>query len=102
MIANVVATAVGVSFAYLGLGVWALVVQSTLAPAGTAVGLILRSGYRPGLDVSLSRLHSLFGFSRNVVGVSLMATLNQRSSDLLIGGFIGTAALGSYTVASRG
>jgi O-antigen/teichoic acid export membrane protein len=101
MIANLVATAVGVTFAFLGFGVWALVAQSALAPAGTTVGLIVQSGYRPGLDVSLSRLRSLFGFSRNVVGLSMMGFVTQRSSDLLIGAFIGTAALGIYTVAYR-
>lgn len=101
MIANLVATAVGVAFAFLGFGVWALVAQSALGPAGTTVGLIVQSGYRPGLDVSLSRLRSLFGFSRNVIGNSIMAFVTQRSSDLLIAAFIGTAALGIYTVAYR-
>jgi O-antigen/teichoic acid export membrane protein len=101
MIANLVATAVGVSFAFLGFGVWALVAQSALGPAGTTVGMILQSGYRPGFDVSLSRLRSLFRFSRNVVGMSIMAFVTQRSSDLLIGAFIGTAALGVYSVAYR-
>jgi len=101
MIANVVATAVGVGLAFLGFGVWALVAQSVLAPAGTTFGLIVQSGYRPGRDVSLSRLRSLFGFSRNVIGMSIMAFLTQRSSDLLIGAFIGTTALGIYSVAYR-
>jgi O-antigen/teichoic acid export membrane protein len=101
MIANLIATAVGVAFAFLGFGVWALVAQMALAPAGTTVGMIVRSGYRPGLDVSLTRLRSLFRFSRNVVGMSMMGFVTQRSSDLLIGAFIGTAALGIYTVAYR-
>jgi O-antigen/teichoic acid export membrane protein len=101
MIANLVATAVGVSLAFLGFGVWALVAQSMVAPAGTTVGMIVQSGYRPGLDVSLSRLRSLFRFSRNVVGMSILAFITQRSSDLLIGAFISTAALGIYTVAYR-
>src|SRR5689334_24295166 len=90
MVSNLVATAFGVGFALLGFGVWAIVVQSALAPAGTAIGFMLRSGYRPGFDISLARLRSLFRFSRNVIGLSFMTFLNQRSSDFLIGGFIST------------
>lgn len=57
--------------------------QTALAPAGTTLGMMLPSGYRLGLDVSLIRWRSLFAFSRNVLGVSLTSFVTERSSDLL-------------------
>jgi PST family polysaccharide transporter len=99
--ANVIATIFGVAFAFLGFGVWALVVQSVIGPVGTGIGVILRSGYRPGRSVSLERMRSLFRFSRNVLGMSFMTFFNQRTDDFLIGSFLGSAALGIYTVGYR-
>lgn len=101
VVANVVATAVGVSIALLGAGVWALVTQTLLATCMTYGGWALVSGYRPGRRVSSARLRGFLGFSRNSMGSSLMTFLSQRADDFLIASVLGSTALGVYAVAYR-
>jgi O-antigen/teichoic acid export membrane protein len=99
--ASVVATAVGIAFAFLGLGVWALVVQSVLGIGVSSLILTAFSGYRPALQVSLARFWPLFEFSRNYFGSTLMTFFNTRTDDFLIGSVLGPAALGIYSVGYR-
>jgi polysaccharide transporter, PST family len=101
MIANAIATAVGIAFAFAGFGVYALVVQTVLAPMLIAVGNTLQSDYRPGRKVAFERFRSLFAYSRQLLGTSIMGFLNQRTDDFLIGSVLGPAALGVYTVGYR-
>lgn len=99
--ANLIATVVGIGFAVLGFGPWALVIQTILTMAITTAIVTVRSGYRPTRYVSLERFRSMFEFSRNSLGTSLLAWLNTRTDDFLIGSFIGSRALGIYTVGYR-
>jgi polysaccharide transporter, PST family len=101
MIANVVATVVGVAFAYAGFGVWSLVVQTILGIAVPLPYLIARSGYRPGRAVSVERFRDLFKMSRLFVGQSLLGFLNSRTDDFLVGSALGSIALGIYSVGYR-
>lgn len=101
MLASGVATVVGVAFAFLGFGVWALVVQSVLAVAVGSATVMVRSGYRPSLYVSKARFLDLFADSRNFLGNSLLRFLNIRTDDFLIGTVLGSTALGIYAVAYR-
>ncbi len=98
---NFVATAVGIVFAIVGLGVWALVVQTVLAIAINAVLLASRSGYHPGLAVSVSRARQLSGRSVHVVGAASAALAIGSADNLLIGAVLGPEQLGIYTVAYR-
>ncbi len=101
ILANVVATVVGITFAVLGFGVWSLVVQTVVGSALTSLGVMMRSGYRPGRSVSLARFRLLFDSSRNFLGTTLMTFFNQRTDDFLIGSVLGAQLLGIYTVAYR-
>jgi O-antigen/teichoic acid export membrane protein len=101
VVSNFLATVVGVAFAVGGLGVWSLVVQTVLSSALSSAGIIARSGYRPGLRVSLEHFRPLFSSSRHFLGGSVMGFFNQRTDDFLIGSVLGTAALGVYAVAYR-
>lgn len=101
IVANVVATIVGISFALAGFGVWALVVQTVLGIALQSVGVMIGSGYRPSLFASMARFLALFEFSRNYMGNNLVVFVNQRADDFLIGSVLGSAALGIYTIAYR-
>lgn len=101
MLANLIATAVGVGFAVLGFGVWSLVVQTVLGPSLGLVFIVPRSGYRPGRNVSRERFRELFASSRHFLGGTLMNFLNGRADDFLIGATLGPVLLGVYAVAYR-
>jgi|tagenome__1003787_1003787.scaffolds.fasta_scaffold20964258_3 O-antigen/teichoic acid export membrane protein len=101
IIGNIVATIVGIAFAYAGLGVWSLVVQTLLGSYIATAGVIALSGYRPGSEVSGERFWGLFAASRHFVGTSFMYFLTGRTDDFLVGGVLGSAALGIYTIAYR-
>ncbi|WP_375491198.1 lipopolysaccharide biosynthesis protein [uncultured Jatrophihabitans sp.] len=101
MFANVAATIVGISFAFLGFGVWSLIVQTVLSLALSSAGATWRSGYRPGKQFDPTRFKGLFASSRHFMGVSLLSALNGRTDDFLIGAVLGPVALGIYSVAYR-
>lgn len=99
MASNVVATAVGVTFALLGFGVWSLVVQSIIANGGASLGMIIAARFRPSRRASWARARSLLSFSAHVLGVQLTNFFNNRTDDFLIGTVLGATSLGIYTVA---
>lgn len=101
MLASIVATVVGIAFAATGLGVWALVVQTVLGVLVNSVAITVQSRYRPSLYVSLARFKPMFELSRNYLGSTLMNFLNTRLDDFLVGGTLGAAALGIYSVGYR-
>ncbi len=72
-----------------------------LAPALNTIFNTVQSQYRPGRKVDLARFWSLFAYSRQILGTSLMGFFNTRTDDFLIGCVIGATALGIYTVAYR-
>jgi PST family polysaccharide transporter len=101
LVANTLATAVGVGFAFLGLGVWSLVVQTVLTVSLTTIGLMFRSGYRPEPQASYARFRPLFEFSRNSLGSTVTVWLNTRTDDFLVGSVLGARTLGIYSVAYK-
>jgi O-antigen/teichoic acid export membrane protein len=101
VIGNVVATIVGVAFAFLGFGAWSLVVQTVLGSVCMSLITASVSGYRPRFHLSMQRFWPMFEFSRNYLGSSLLLFTNQRTDDFLIGGGLGATALGVYSVAFR-
>lgn len=91
----------GVAAALLGFGVWALVAQALTQTVVSTVTLWLVTPYRPGLALSWTQFKELFGFSTRVIGISFVSFVSKHSDDLLIGGVLGPAALGLYSVAYR-
>ncbi len=57
--------------------------------------------WRPHLNFSFERFKELLAFGANVVGYRVLAFLKKRSDNLLVGSFLGVAALGFYSVAYR-
>jgi PST family polysaccharide transporter len=101
LIATLAGGVCGVTMAFLNLGVWSLVGQQL---ASTIVGVLVlwsSTQWRPKLKYSRKHFRELFTFGINVVGFNVLNFLNRRSDDFLIGYFLGTTALGYYTVAYR-
>jgi PST family polysaccharide transporter len=101
LVAMLVGGAVGVTMAWRGFGVWALVGYQLSERAAAVVVLWTASDWRPGLRLSRQAFGELFSFGVNVVGANLLGFLNKRLDNLLIGVVLGPVALGYYEIAYK-
>lgn len=92
---------VGVTMALSGFGVWSLVAQQITSSLVQVLVLWRVSDWRPGLRFSQRHFQELFSFGINVLGMNIFNFFNRRSDDFLIGYFLGSVALGYYTVAYK-
>jgi len=92
---------VGVLLAFLGYGVWSLVAQQFVFEAVGTLTLWVYSDWRPGLKISRQHFHDLFGVGSYIMGFNFLSFFNNRFNDFLVGYFLGTEALGYYSVASK-
>lgn len=100
LIATLVGDAAGVTAAFLGLGVWSLVIQTVTNSALSALILWFISPWRPSWRFSLAALKSMFGFGSNMLFSSLLATVFDNLYQVFIGKVFSAATLGYYTRAN--
>lgn len=87
----------GVILAWMGAGVWSLVVQGI---AASLVLTLLRwrfSKWRPRLSFSLEALRELFGFASHLYAFNLINYWSRNGDNLLIGKYFGASVLGAYS-----
>lgn len=101
LVGIIIAGIVGVGMALLEAGVWSLVGQQLTYELTGVIVLWTASNWRPKLEFSLATLRSVLHFSINVLGYKLVEFFNQRTDNLLIGYFLGEAALGYYGISHR-
>ena len=101
LISMSVGGAVGLTMALTGFGVWSLVWQLLVQRLVQLPLLWRATGWQPRARFSPRHFRSLFSFGINVVGINLVNFVNRQADDLLIGYFLGTTALGYYTVGYR-
>ncbi len=101
LVAVVIGGVVGITMAFTGFGVWSLVGQQLSNSFVQVLVLWWVSDWRPGFRFSQRHFKELFAFGVNVMGMNLFNFLNRRSDDFLIGYFLGSTALGYYSVAYR-
>jgi O-antigen/teichoic acid export membrane protein len=92
---------VGIAMALQGFGVWSLVGQSLANGLAGVITLWTATTWHPKFKFSTKHFKELFTYGINVVGINLLNFLNRRSDDFLIGYFLGSVALGYYSVAYR-
>lgn len=87
-----------VSAAYWFRNYWALVVGSV---AGSIVGVVISyvmHPYRPRL--SLAKVSDIWSFSQWLIIARLGSFLNRKTDEFIVGGVVGTSAMGNYHLAS--
>jgi O-antigen/teichoic acid export membrane protein len=99
MAGTLAGAAAGIALAALGFGPWAIIGQQLAIVAVSTLLLWTLSPWRPRASFSLASLRGLAGFSGNVLGTRLLFFANRNADNLLIGRFVGAAALGVYSVA---
>jgi O-antigen/teichoic acid export membrane protein len=91
----------GIAVAVQGFGAWAIVTQQ-LAEAVVSTALLwLLTPWRPSLTFSWGSVRRLGGFAGNVFGENLLYQAGRNIVNLLVGRFLGAAALGTYALASN-
>jgi O-antigen/teichoic acid export membrane protein len=90
---------VAIVVAVRGHGAWAIVVQHVAIAIGSTALLWAASPWRPRFVFSLTSLRALAGFSANVFGTRLLFAVSRNADNILVGRFLGSAALGAYSIA---
>jgi PST family polysaccharide transporter len=99
LIAMVASGIVAVIMAFLGFGVWSLVAKLLVDGVVSFIVLWKVSDWRPTFHLSRKHFKELFSYGINIVGGNFVDFLSVRSDDFLIGYFLGSVALGYYTLA---
>jgi O-antigen/teichoic acid export membrane protein len=89
----------GIGAAVAGYGAWAIICQQLASAAGSSLLLFTLCPWRPRLRFSRASLRQLQGFSANVFGQRVLYYLHRNTDNLLVGRFLGPAALGAYGLA---
>ena len=98
-IATLTASAITISMAFSGAGVWALVVQQ-LSLSIIRSTLIWRfARWHPRWQFTWQSLHSVMGFSGWMLGNQVVHYLRNNMDKALIGYLLGATSLGIYTLA---
>lgn len=87
---------VGIVMAYLGAGIWALVFQTVLNVTISTFVMWFMVHWRPMLHCDFKRVSKLFSFGWKLLVSSLIDTLYQDLSSLIIGKKYSSGTLGYY------
>jgi O-antigen/teichoic acid export membrane protein len=98
---NAVSLIVTIILAWIGFGVWALVVQQLLLSFLTTSLYWITSKWRPVLVFSKKSFLELFNFGGFILLANLLNSLCSNIQGLLIGKFYNSSTLGIYTKARR-
>lgn len=101
IIASVVSGVVGITMAFLGFGVWALVAQNLVGRVIRASLFWIYNKWIPKLKFSKQSFHELFGFGWKMMLSSLLETLWKDLYQVVIGKFYKPSILGQYTRAKH-
>jgi O-antigen/teichoic acid export membrane protein len=86
----------GISLAYLGFGIWALVWQQLASTFLMCVFMLFMVPWKPAFEFSVASAKKLFNFGYKLLLSSLLDTIYNNLMNLLIGKFFSPATLGFY------
>lgn len=90
----------GICLAYMGYGVWALVLQGLLSSLLTTVALWYFVSWKPSMIFSWESFHSTFGFGFKLMISSLLDTSYKNAYQFVIAKQFSAVDLGYYTRAN--
>ena len=88
---------IGVTMAYAGFGIWAIVTQQLTSQIIFTAILWFTVKWRPKFIFSIERLSSLFSYGWKLVASTLIYTFYTNIQSLFIGKFFNPAILGFYS-----
>lgn len=99
IISITIAVIISISLAYVGMGVWSLVIQYLLFSLCRALLLWKRTKWRPLIRFSSQSFKSLFGYGSKLLLSSYVATLYDQFQSIVIGRRFSSKDLGYFTQA---
>jgi O-antigen/teichoic acid export membrane protein len=99
VICAVSSSLVAIIAALMGAGVWSLVIQQWVLWLAKLAWVFPASGFRPMFTCRPRLALPYLGFGLNAVGANLADFANKSFPTMLIGGLIGVAAAGHYSMA---
>lgn len=97
LVGTLISAIIGITMAYNGFGVWALVGQSMSNTVASTAVLWFVVRWRPSREFSFSRLHGLFEYGWKLLVQSFLITLYDNLRSLAIGKFYSSRDLAFYT-----
>lgn len=101
VLSTIVSGVIGLSFAYLGFGVWALVFQAVLSRIFHLVLVWLMAKWHPLLVFSKESFKELFGFGGKLLASGILWQIYANLTPIIIGKFFSARDLGNYTRGSQ-
>lgn len=91
----------GIGSAIYGLGVYSLIVQTLLSSIVGVVLMWFASSWRPLIYFSLNEIKNIWGYTSNLFSFNLINYFARNADNILIGKFLGSSALGAYSLAYK-
>ena len=99
MIGAVSYSIVALGLAYLGYGVWALIIGQLTNAAIFNAALAVAARWLPGFRLSFRNIGEILKFGLRLAGVSTIGLCSPIANRVLVGRFLGGPALGLFTMA---
>lgn len=96
LIGTIVAAVIGISLAYKGYGVWALVIQHLTNNVVDTIILWITVKWRPKFLFSFNRLKELLNYGYKILFAALLNTIYENARSLIIGKMYTSADLAYY------
>jgi len=94
-----VGVAAAITAALLGAGYWSLIIMHMAIAIATTVGIWIACPWLPGLPRRAVGVKKMLAFGSNLTAFSIVNYFARNADNILIGKFIGAAALGFYSKA---
>lgn len=101
LISTIASGVTGISLAFWGCGVWALVFAGLAGALSRVIAFWILSDWRPKGKFSQQSLASIWKYSANLLSAGIFTTFVDNLSSVLIGRFYAPASLGVYTRANQ-
>jgi O-antigen/teichoic acid export membrane protein len=88
-------------FAFLGFGAWAMVIGGISGNSLATIYAWWSASWRPIRHFDRADIREISSYSLNLTGFQLAVYFTGQGDRLIIGRFVGTAALGFYSMATR-
>lgn len=99
--ALLISSAVGIAAAILGFGAASFVLMALSQAVLQLIGFTVFGHWRPRVMFGILELRRMLSYSLNLVGFTIINYFARQSDNFLVGKFIGSGALGIYSVAYR-
>ena len=99
--ASIVSVLTAIVMAYMGYGIWSLVVQQIVSSLITTLLYWIYSNWRPIYIFSTKSLKELFGFGSFILLSNLINTFCNNLNGLIIGKFFNASTMGYFTQAKK-